>query len=97
MFLLLSVIIILIIVFFGHTLVNLLSSINTVGQSSKLNSGYLWFISLLILNVTILAFIIGFYYYKINTPGKSGISGEFGIPGESGDDGFATVSCVHNG
>jgi hypothetical protein len=57
----------------------------------------LWFVSLLILNLAILAFILIFYYYKSNTPGKDGMIGDIGFSGYDGDNGIVNFSCVVNG
>jgi hypothetical protein len=97
MFLILGTIIIMIIIFFWHNIAIMISSVNNTGQSSKINQGYIWFIGLLILNITILIFIIGFYYYKSGQTGKPGIDGDRGFPGQSGETAFADIPCYQQG
>jgi hypothetical protein len=60
---------------------------------SNLESGYLWFFCLLIINIIIISFIIGFYYYKTNQVGKIGATGLVGYPGINGDICNITVPC----
>lgn len=51
----------------------------------SLDSGTKWFVSLGIINISILIFIMYFYYVKINEKGKIGIEGERGYPGQDGE------------
>jgi hypothetical protein len=46
------------------------------------NKGYAWFFGLVIVNLIITAFIIGFYYYKTRI--NYGPPGPRGYPGEDG-------------
>jgi hypothetical protein len=54
-------------------------------SSSNIENGYLWFFCLLGINVIVIAFIYGFYYYKINQEGKRGLNGVNGFPGIEGE------------
>jgi len=56
-------------------------------SSKSLNSiiGNLWFICLLIINLSLILFIYIFYYNKINTPGDNGNYGDKGYEGEIGE------------
>jgi hypothetical protein len=46
------------------------------------NKGYAWFFGLVIVNLIITAFIVGFYYYK--TRMARGLPGLRGYPGQDG-------------
>lgn len=62
----------------------------------KLNinkTGTIWFIGLIIINIVILTFIIGFYYYKTNY--AIGILGPRGYPGQQGIDGIDEEGCIY--
>jgi hypothetical protein len=52
------------------------------GSSAYSASGFTWFISLVLINIIVLTFIIGFYYYKtkysVGPPGPRGYTGEQG-------------------
>ncbi len=47
--------------------------------------GNIWFIALLVINLTIILFIYLFYKNKISDIGRLGIDGPQGLPGEEGD------------
>jgi hypothetical protein len=61
--------------------------------NSSLQNGYMWFLSLLIINVIIIVFIYGYYFYQSNQPGKSGIPGMVGLTGYEGDQCYFSDSC----
>ncbi len=55
---------------------------------------FMWFSSLLLINLAILIFIIGFYYYKISaTPGASGPRGYPGLPGIDAGPCYDSYAC----
>lgn len=61
--------------------------------NSNLENGYLWFFCLLAMNITIILFIVGFYYYKANQVGNNGATGSIGYPGIDGDVCDIKISC----
>jgi hypothetical protein len=62
---------------------------NTIG-----NKAFMWFSSLLLINLAILLFIIGFYYYKISaSPGAVGPRGYPGSTGLPAPPCYDTLSC----
>jgi hypothetical protein len=54
--------------------------------SSNLENGYLWFFSLLIINMVVIIFLVIFYNLKINENGKQGQLGVAGFPGQQGQE-----------
>jgi len=73
------------IVYFFQTIYIVLTAYSSNAIKSKNTLiGNIWFISLLIINITIIIFIIMFYYNKSTQPGRSGLDGNKGYPGESG-------------
>jgi hypothetical protein len=65
-------------------------------SSSNLQNGYVWFFSLLIINVIVISIILGYYYYLTSKPGNLGLPGESGFPGQEGDECIFTNSCTSN-
>lgn len=64
-------------------------TVNTLTNSSAYSAyGFTWFISLFLINIIILIFIIGFYYYK-----KHYSLGPSGPRGFSGQQGFNSPNC----
>lgn len=61
--------------------------------NSNLENGYLWFFCLIIINIIIITFIIGFYNYITSQPGIVGSIGETGFPGLEGDGGSLVIPC----
>lgn len=61
--------------------------------NSNLENGYLWFFCLLAMNIIIILFIIGFYYYKLRQVGNNGVNGVIGYPGIDGDVCNITIPC----
>jgi hypothetical protein len=70
-----------IIILFWETIMTLVKTMT----HSNLQNGYLWFFSLLIINVIIISIILGYYYYLTNQTGDIGIPGITGFPGQSGE------------
>ena len=54
--------------------------------SNKYLAGQKWFISLLLVNLVIISFVIGYYYYKKDEIGYKGIDGYDGLPGDPGEN-----------
>jgi len=65
--------------------------IYTTNPNPKLLIGNLWFIGLLIINITIIIFMYTFYKYKSLTEGKIGPSGDKGFAGYDGNDCTITI------
>jgi len=64
---------------------NIVKSVHPTSPSALTfnnNKGYAWFFGLVIVNLIITAFIIGFYYYKTRV--NSGLPGLRGYPGADG-------------
>jgi hypothetical protein len=53
--------------------------------SNKYLAGQKWFISLLLVNIVLLIFTIGYYYYKKDDTGYKGADGYAGLSGDSGE------------
>ena len=95
MFLIFAALIAIIFLLFWQTIYTILSSYaSNVNNSSKTMVGNLWFISLLIINLSIMIFIYLFYYYKSTTKGKLGLDGQKGFEGENGDPCFIKNNCI---
>ena len=80
MYIIIIAIALILVLLFWETIKIMLTSMT----NSNLENGYLWFFCLLAINLIICIFIIWFYYYKINQPGKhgsNGIIGNTGLPG----------------
>jgi len=52
---------------------------------SSLQNGYLWFFSLLIINLLLVSITVGYYYYLNNQTGTDGLPGDAGFTGQEGD------------
>ena len=61
--------------------------------NSNLENGYLWFFCLLFMNIIMISFIIGFYYYKISQKGNIGANGDNGYSGIAGNACNITIPC----
>lgn len=85
MWLIFVVALILVVVFFGNTMMTVIKTFFS-NQKPTLQIGNIWFIGLLVVNIIIIAFIYGFYYYKINTNGTQGYTGEPGFTGRDGEE-----------
>ena len=62
-------------------------------SNSNLENGYLWFFCLLAMNILIISFIVGFYYYKSTQLGNNGVNGAIGYPGIDGNVCNITIPC----
>ena len=78
------------IIMFWETIITLVKTMS----NSNLQNGYLWFFSLLIVNVIIISIILGYYYYLTIQKGPEGIPGPTGFPGQPGEQCYFTK---HNG
>ncbi len=67
----------------------------SVVASGNIEKGYLWFFCLLGINIIVVSFIYGFYYYKINQEGKRGPDGANGYTGIEGDACSITTPCYN--
>ncbi len=73
-------------VFFWQVIYNVVITYSSnATKSAQSLIGNLWFICLLIINITIILFIYLFYNNKITTPGKAGIDGNVGFAGLQGE------------
>ena len=84
--------IVLIIIFYGNILITMIKSV----LNTDLTKGIIWFIGIFIINISLLLFILGFYYYQSNKEGNTGKSGDSGFPGEEGQNGFVNIPCYRN-
>jgi hypothetical protein len=64
--------------------------------STKMNTGFIWFITLVIINIVLLIFIYLFTYLKTNEPGPVGVGGLKGFPGQEGDGCKIKPECPVN-
>lgn len=85
MYIIITTLIILIIFYFAETIVSMITKISTKSTSGQ-QIGTMWFVGLLIVNIAVIGFIYGFYYYKLSIPGNKGAAGLRGFPGIPGDD-----------
>jgi hypothetical protein len=92
MFIIFGTIIILLIIFFWHTIYLTISSL-TSNANNYIYTGNLWFVSLLIINLILITFILAFYYYKSNLQGKQGPSGNKGFTGLDGSGCVFSSGC----
>jgi len=88
-----STIIILLIVFFADTIFTLIKNYTSSDINKNFKIGNIWFISLLIINITIISFICIFYYYKSTNSGKIGNTGDIGYNGIQGDQCVIPLNC----
>jgi hypothetical protein len=82
-----------IVVYFFSTIFTVISSI-TSNFNSKSSAGGIWFIALLIINVTLITFTCAFYYYTLDSEGIKGTAGHKGINGQQGDE--CSISLLDN-
>ena len=83
-----SILIVLVILFWSTIKVMLKTM-----TSSNLENGYLWFFSLLIINIFVISILVGFYKYKKNQKGNQGTIGAAGFSGQQGDECFFENKC----
>ncbi len=100
MYVIIASLFIIIFLFFWQTIFKLIGSYssNTKKPANSNSIGNMWFVSLVIINVLTCIFIYIFYYYKTTSPGKIGIDGTQGFPGDSGEPCYIkdTISCKLN-
>ena len=92
MYIIVTAIFIVLILLFWDVLKTMIQTMTT----GKLDNGYLWFYCLLSINIIIILFIIGFYYYKLNGIGEKGDNGDKGFNGKDGDECIIGVPCITN-
>jgi len=77
---------IVIFIFFWQTIYTVIGSYSSNSlKSSNSIIGNMWFICLLIINLSLIIFIYVFYDYKMKTPGDTGNYGDKGFDGERGE------------
>ena len=76
-----------VIILFWETIMGLVKTMS----NSNLQNGYLWFFSLLLINVILISVILGYYYFLTTQTGAVGIPGAPGYPGQSGDECYFTT------
>ena len=92
MYIIIATLIIIIFIFFGQSIYNIISNIS---KTSII--GNLWFICLFIINLTIVIFIYIFYYYKSTTQGQKGLDGQKGYDGKQGEPCYIkSTNCINN-
>ncbi len=99
MYVILASLFAIIFLFFWQTIYTVLSSYtSTAKKHSNIFIGNMWYVVLLIINALICIFIYLYYNYKAGSPGKAGIDGNKGFPGENGDICYIkdTISCKIN-
>jgi hypothetical protein len=82
MYILSITILVLISYLFGSTIFKLFTSYS----SNEYQKGNIWFISLLIINITVIIFLFVYTNYISNQIGSKGIPGSAGTSGCDGDD-----------
>ena len=90
MYIIFGTVIVLVIILFGSSIFSMIKSYTSTPNPS-LKIGNIWFISLLIINLTIITFIYTFYYYKSTEIGKMGGPGNKGNTGLPGNDCVFTI------
>lgn len=86
MYVIIIAVFIVVIILFWETIMTLVKTMS----NASLQNGYLWFFSLLIINVILISIIIGYYYHLTTNPGKEGIQGKTGFPGQPGEQCYFT-------
>lgn len=82
-------VIVLIFIFFWQTIYTVISSYySNATKSQKSIVGNLWFICLLIINLSLVIFIYVFYYYTSIKTGEAGLNGDKGYKGLDGEPCF---------
>ena len=75
-----------VVVLFWQTIYTIIKGYLSKGvNSSNMYIGNIWFVSLLIINITIIFFIYLYYRNKISNLGRLGIDGPPGLQGEDGE------------
>ena len=83
MYIVFGTIIVILIAYFWQTIYYIINSF-TSSANNAISTGNIWFVGLLILNIVLIAFIYGFYYYKSTSIGPQGQPGNRGFPGKEG-------------
>ena len=90
MYVIFGTIIVLVIVFFGSSIFSMIKTYAT-NPNPTVKIGNMWFISLLLINITLVIFIYSFYYYKSTSVGSLGKTGDKGFTGKSGKECIITL------
>ena len=86
MYIIAAALLLIIAIYFGATIFTVISSLSSSSSSNnKVGIGSMWFVSLLILNLTLITFTCLFYYYTSRSEGIKGSSGKKGFDGQPGD------------
>lgn len=85
MYIIFATVVVLSIVLFGSSVLSMVKTYTT-SSTPSFKIGNMWFISLFIVNFSLILFIYAFYYYKSATVGKLGPTGDKGFPGYSGNN-----------
>lgn len=80
-----AALLLIIVIYFGSTIFTVISSLSSSSSNNKVGIGSMWFVSLLILNLTLITFTCLFYYYTSRSEGIKGSSGKKGFDGQPGD------------
>jgi hypothetical protein len=78
------------VIFYSWTTLKNILSVTIFSNNTITPQGFMWFGSLLLLNIVIFAFIIWFYYYIRDRPGPVGRQG---FPGQPGEDAPNCKTC----
>lgn len=74
------------IVFYLWSTIKNFVTVTVLSNTNITPQGFMWFGSLLLLNLVILGFVIWFYYNTKNKPGSMGKKGVTGLPGDNARD-----------
>lgn len=74
------------IVFYSWATIKNIVSVTIFSNTNITPQGFIWFGSILLLNIVIFGFIIWFYYYIRDRPGPVGRQGFPGQPGDNAKD-----------
>jgi hypothetical protein len=78
------------IIFYSWTTLKNILTVTIFSNTNIAPQGFMWFGSILLINIIIFAFIIWFYYYILNRPGPVG---KRGFPGQPGDNARDCQTC----
>ena len=92
MYVIITAIFIVLVLLFWDAIASMVKTITI----DSIHNGYLWFFCLLSINIIIISFIIGFYYYKLNIIGGKGETGDKGFNGYDGDMCSINSPCIVN-
>lgn len=74
------------IIFYSWSTIKNIINLTIFGNTKISSQGFLWFGSILLLNIFILSFVIWYYYYIRNQPGPVGRRGFPGLAGDNARD-----------